>query len=67
MSRREIREKIAELERSGEFRRRIEKAAAEVEKVAAEAPPETAEPETEEIGFGKHTEDARVVSPRPKS
>jgi len=43
------------------------KAAAEVEKAAAEPPPETAEPETEEIGFGKYAEDAGVVSPRPKS
>jgi hypothetical protein len=38
-SRREIREKIAELERSGELPRLIEKA-------AAEALPETEEPET---------------------
>lgn len=52
MSRRKIRAKIAELERSGELQRWIEKAGAEVKKAAAEAPPETAEPETEEIGFG---------------
>src|SRR5215831_13219592 len=59
-SRREIRKKVAELARSGELLKWVERA-------AAEAVPETDEPEDDDIGFGENPERSSLAKMRPKS